>query len=97
MLGWRALLSRCAFLCRNSSRYILFCFLCRRRFLTPAVFSDQTRNVFTLFAYDTKSKRVSPVLKHNGLDLKSASAGPGVAGGPVRRRGPAPVSLTAQA
>jgi tricorn protease len=31
----------------------------------------------TLFAYDTKAKRVSRVLENNGLDLKSASAGPG--------------------
>jgi tricorn protease len=31
----------------------------------------------TLFAYDTKSKQVKQVVKHDGLDLKSASAGPG--------------------
>jgi tricorn protease len=30
----------------------------------------------TLFSYDTKSKRVSEVVKNEGLDLKSASAGP---------------------
>lgn len=31
----------------------------------------------TLFAYDTKSKQVKQVVKHNGLGIKSASAGPG--------------------
>ena len=31
----------------------------------------------TLFAYDTKSKQVKQVVKHDGLDIKSASAGPG--------------------
>jgi tricorn protease len=32
----------------------------------------------TLFAYDTKSKKVEQALANNGLDIKSASAGPGV-------------------
>ena len=32
----------------------------------------------TLFAYDTKSHEVKQVLKNDGLDIKSASAGPGV-------------------
>ncbi|HKY04473.1 MAG TPA: PDZ domain-containing protein, partial [Blastocatellia bacterium] len=32
----------------------------------------------TLFAYDTASKKVSQVVQNNGLDIKSASAGPGV-------------------
>jgi tricorn protease len=31
----------------------------------------------TLFSYDVKTKRVSRALENNGLDLKSASAGPG--------------------
>jgi tricorn protease len=31
----------------------------------------------TLFSYDINSKRVEKVLKNNGMDLKSASAGPG--------------------
>jgi len=31
----------------------------------------------TLFAYDTRSKAVTQVVKNDGLDLKSASAGPG--------------------
>jgi tricorn protease len=31
----------------------------------------------TLYAYDTETKRVTQVLKNDGLDLKSASAGPG--------------------
>jgi len=31
----------------------------------------------TLFAYDTKSKQVKQVVKYDGLDIKSASAGPG--------------------
>ena len=30
----------------------------------------------TLFAYDTRSKKVAQVVKNDGLDLKSASAGP---------------------
>jgi tricorn protease len=32
----------------------------------------------TLFAYDTRSKQVTQVAKNDGLDIKSASAGPGV-------------------
>jgi tricorn protease len=32
----------------------------------------------TLFAYDTKSHEVKQVLKNDGLDIKTASAGPGV-------------------
>ncbi|MGH8244985.1 MAG: protease, partial [Gammaproteobacteria bacterium] len=31
----------------------------------------------SLFAYDTKTKKVSQALRNNGLDFKSASAGPG--------------------
>jgi tricorn protease len=31
----------------------------------------------TLFGYDTKSKRVTQLIKNDGLDIKSASAGPG--------------------
>jgi len=31
----------------------------------------------TLFAYDTRTKRVSRVIENHGFDLKSASAGPG--------------------
>jgi tricorn protease len=31
----------------------------------------------TLFTYDTRSKEVKPVVKNEGLDIKSASAGPG--------------------
>jgi tricorn protease len=38
--------------------------------------SDRSGPV-TLFAYDTKSKQVKQVVKHDGLDIKSASAGPG--------------------
>ena len=32
----------------------------------------------SLFAFDTKSKKVEPVISNDGLDIKSASAGPGV-------------------
>ena len=32
----------------------------------------------TLFAYDTKSRQVKELIRNNGLDLKSASAGPGM-------------------
>jgi tricorn protease len=38
--------------------------------------SDRSGPV-TLFAYDTASKKVTQVLRNDGLDLKSASAGPG--------------------
>lgn len=33
---------------------------------------------YSLFSFDTKSKRVTELVKNNGLDIKSASAGPGV-------------------
>jgi tricorn protease len=32
---------------------------------------------FTLFDYDTKTKRVTQLVRNDGLDIKSASAGPG--------------------
>ena len=32
---------------------------------------------FTLFEYDTKTKKVTQLLKNDGIDIKSASAGPG--------------------
>jgi tricorn protease len=32
---------------------------------------------FTLFNYDTKTKKVAQLIKNEGLDIKSASAGPG--------------------
>ncbi len=32
---------------------------------------------FTLFEYDTRSKRVTQLVKNDGLDIKSAQAGPG--------------------
>ncbi len=38
--------------------------------------SDRSGPV-TLFVYDTKSKKVSPILKNDGLDFKAACAGPG--------------------
>jgi len=38
--------------------------------------SDREGSV-TIFAYDTRSKKVSRVLENRGLDIKSASAGPG--------------------
>jgi tricorn protease len=38
--------------------------------------SDRSGPV-TLYAYDTQSKKVTQVLPNNGLDIKSASAGPG--------------------
>jgi tricorn protease len=38
--------------------------------------SDRSGAV-TLFSYDTGSKKVSQVVKNDGLDIKSASAGPG--------------------
>jgi len=40
-------------------------------------FLSDRNGAVSLFAYDTKSKKVSPVIENNGLDLKSASAGPG--------------------
>jgi tricorn protease len=39
--------------------------------------SDRSGPV-TLFSYDTSTKRVSQVVQNNGLDIKSAAAGPGV-------------------
>lgn len=33
---------------------------------------------YSLFSFDTKSKRVAELVKNNGLDIKAASAGPGV-------------------
>src|SRR5437763_16660779 len=38
--------------------------------------SDRTGAV-SLFAYDTQTKQVGEVVKNDGLDFKSASAGPG--------------------
>ena len=38
--------------------------------------SDRSGPV-ALFAYDTKSREVKQVVKNDGLDIKSASAGPG--------------------
>src|SRR5579872_409612 len=38
--------------------------------------SDRNGSV-TLFAYDLKTKKVAQVIKNDGLDIKSASAGPG--------------------
>jgi tricorn protease len=32
---------------------------------------------FTLFEYDTKTKKVTQLIKNDGIDIKSASAGPG--------------------
>lgn len=39
--------------------------------------SDRTGGAVTLFAYDTRTKKITQVLRNNGLDIKSASAGPG--------------------
>src|SRR5262249_3168470 len=39
--------------------------------------SDRNGRV-TLFSYDTKTRQVAELVKNEGLDLKSASAGPGV-------------------
>jgi tricorn protease-like protein len=33
---------------------------------------------YSLFSFDTKSKKVTELVKNNSLDIKSASAGPGV-------------------
>jgi tricorn protease len=41
-------------------------------------FLSDRRGPVALFAYDTKSKQVRQVVQNSGLDLKSASAGPGV-------------------
>jgi tricorn protease len=40
-------------------------------------FLSDRNGAVTLFAYDTKSKKVSRVIENGGLDLKSAAAGPG--------------------
>ncbi len=39
--------------------------------------SDRSGPV-TLFAFDTKTRKVEQLINHDGLDIKSASAGPGV-------------------
>ena len=39
-------------------------------------FLSDRNGAISLFAYDTKSKQVSEVIKNDGLDFKSASAGP---------------------
>jgi tricorn protease len=39
-------------------------------------FLSDRNGAVSLFAYDTKSKQVSEVIKNDGLDFKSASAGP---------------------
>ncbi len=40
-------------------------------------FLSDREGATTLFAYDTTTKQTAKVLKHSGLDLKSANAGPG--------------------
>jgi hypothetical protein len=40
-------------------------------------FLSDRNGAVTLFAYDTRSKKVTQVVKNNGLDIKSASADPG--------------------
>jgi len=40
-------------------------------------FLSDRKGPVTIFAYDTKTKKVRPVLENTGLDLKSLSAGPG--------------------
>jgi tricorn protease len=40
-------------------------------------FLSDRLGAISLFSYDTGSKRVTPALKNDGLDFKSASAGPG--------------------
>jgi tricorn protease len=40
-------------------------------------FLSDRNGAISLFAYDTKSKQVSEAIKNDGLDFKSASAGPG--------------------
>ncbi|HXC31343.1 MAG TPA: PDZ domain-containing protein [Verrucomicrobiae bacterium] len=40
-------------------------------------FLSDRQDVVSLFAYDTKTKEVKEVLKNDGLDIKSAAAGPG--------------------
>ncbi|MBX3276744.1 MAG: PD40 domain-containing protein [Acidobacteria bacterium] len=39
-------------------------------------FLSDRNGPITLFAYDTKTKSVTPAIANNGLDIKSASAGP---------------------
>jgi tricorn protease len=39
-------------------------------------FLSDRQGRFTLFDYDTKTKRVTQLIKNDGLDIKSASAGP---------------------
>ncbi|MGH9770039.1 MAG: S41 family peptidase, partial [Blastocatellia bacterium] len=39
-------------------------------------FLSDRNGPITLFAYDTKTKKLAPVIQNNGLDIKSASAGP---------------------
>ena len=41
-------------------------------------FLSNRTGAVTLFAYDTKAKQVDQLIKNDGLDFKSASAGPGV-------------------
>jgi tricorn protease len=41
-------------------------------------FLSNRAGAVTLFAYDTKSKKVDQLVRNDGLDFKSASAGPGV-------------------
>jgi tricorn protease len=40
-------------------------------------FLSDRNGAVTLFAYDTRSKQVTEVIKNDGLDFKSASSGPG--------------------
>jgi tricorn protease len=40
-------------------------------------FLSDRNGAVTLFAYDTASKKVAQIVRNDGLDLKSASAGPG--------------------
>jgi tricorn protease len=39
-------------------------------------FLSDRNGPITLYAYDTATKRVSPMIQNNGLDIKSAAAGP---------------------
>src|SRR4029077_3542944 len=40
-------------------------------------FLSDRNSAISLFAYDTRSKQVKEVIHNDGLDIKSASAGPG--------------------
>lgn len=40
-------------------------------------FLSDRNGPFTLFAYDTKTRKVTQLIRNTGLDIKSASAGPG--------------------